>query len=102
MNGTFEELIASEEPILIEFYTDWCEPCRKMDPHLNALKDEFGDDLEILKIDADKNKTLKKYLKIQSIPTFILYQRGQQLWRQAGGLPAEKLYQIIREKIRFR
>ncbi|PQA58660.1 thioredoxin family protein [Siphonobacter curvatus] len=101
MNGTFEEIIASDEPVLLEFYTDWCKPCKKMAPELNAVKDIFGDDLTIIKIDAEKNMGLKKHLKVDSVPTLILYQKGKQLWRQAGGIYADKLERVIREKVRF-
>ncbi len=101
MNGTFEEIINSEEPVLLEFYTDWCKPCKKMAPHLDTVAEIFGEDLTIIKIDAEKNMTLKKHLKVDSVPTLILYQRGKLLWRQAGGIYADKLERVIREKVRF-
>lgn len=101
MNGSFEEVIQSEEPVLLEFYTEWCVPCKKMAPQLREVAETFGEDLTIIKIDAEKNTALKKHLKVEDVPTLLLYQRGKLLWRQSGGVYADKLERIIREKVKF-
>lgn len=91
----FEELIASETLVLIDFYATWCSPCRAMHPILEELKREKGKQLRIAKIDVDKHELLAASLRIQSIPTLILYQKGQTLWRKSGVTPLEELKEII-------
>ena len=80
MDNKFEELIASETLVLIDFYATWCGPCRTMHPILEELKKEKGERLRIAKIDVDKHENLATSLRIQSIPTLILYKKGQILW----------------------
>ena len=100
MNGNFQQLIASDKPVLVDFFAEWCGPCKMMDPYLKAVKDKMGEDLTIVKIDIDKNPALASQLKIQSVPTMVLYQRGQQLWRQSGVLSAQQIEQVVRQNTR--
>ena len=92
---SFEELIASETPVLVDFYATWCGPCRTMHPILEELKKEKGESLRIAKIDVDKHDELASRLRIQSIPTLMLYQRGNLLWRQSGALTLANLKEVI-------
>lgn len=95
MDNKFEELIASETLVLIDFYATWCGPCRTMHPILEELKKEKGERLRIAKIDVDKHENLTTSLRIQSIPTLILYKKGQILWRKSGVTPLGELKEII-------
>lgn len=82
--GAFEKLIQSEKPLLIDFYADWCGPCKVFAPILAEIKDELGDSARIIKIDVDKNPAISKKLNIMSIPTTHLYQRGELKWEVSG------------------
>lgn len=81
---TFKEIIASEKPVLIDFYADWCGPCKAFAPVLVQLKEEMGDSVQIMKIDVDKNQELSVKLSVRNIPTVMIYQNGEQKWRSTG------------------
>ncbi|SFB85534.1 thioredoxin 1 [Flexibacter flexilis DSM 6793] len=95
MATSFSELIKSPTPTLVDFYADWCGPCRAMKPILEQVKDSVGDNANIIKIDVDKNPKVAAAYQVQSIPTLILFQNGQVKWRQAGVVQAAQLKQII-------
>lgn len=92
----FNDLIKGDRPVLVDFYADWCGPCRMMPPILKELKRVLGDSVEVIKIDVDKNKQLASNMKIQSIPTLILYKKGQIVWRQSGVPSATALIDKVR------
>ncbi len=83
-SSSFEKLISSEKPIMIDFYADWCGPCKVVAPILEELKEELGDTVRIIKIDVDKNQAISQKLQVQSIPTMMIYQNGELKWRTAG------------------
>ncbi len=89
---SFKSLIASEKPVVIDFYADWCGPCKVFSPILQELKKELGDAVQVVKIDVDKNQELSGKLGVQSIPTVMIFQGGELKWRAAGvqTLPALK------------
>ncbi len=91
MKSKFETLINSETPVLIDFYADWCAPCKMMPPILKELKNSMGDKIRIVKIDTEKNQALSTQLGIRSIPTLVVFQKGKEVWRQAGVLQAHQL-----------
>lgn len=94
----FNELINVEEPVLVDFSAEWCGPCKMLAPILKELAQKMGDRVKIIKIDVDKNQSLASQLKVQSVPTLILYQHGKVLWRQSGVHSAQQLESIIRQK----
>lgn len=89
---TFKELISSDKPVLIDFYAEWCGPCKAFAPVLDNLKHEMGDSVNIVKIDVDKNQELSVKLQVSSIPTVMIYQNGEVKWRKVGSqsLPVMK------------
>ena len=82
--GSFKSLINSEKPVLIDFYADWCGPCKVLGPIVKDLKSDFGDKIIVVKIDTEKNQSLSSKLGIRSIPTLIIYQKGEIVWRASG------------------
>ena len=98
MNNTFDNIINSEKPVLIDFFGTWCGPCQTLAPILKQVKDSIGDRISIIKIDVDKNQELATKYQVRGVPTMILYQNGNQLWRQSGVLSKDEIIKIILEK----
>ena len=96
---TFQQLIASNPTVLVDFYADWCGPCKMMKPILEELKRLMGEDVKIVKIDVDRNPAASGAFEIQGIPTLVLFRNGKQVWRQSGVVPAQQLQQIIQSHL---
>ncbi|TDH25648.1 thioredoxin [Segetibacter sp. 3557_3] len=95
---TLGDIIQGETPVLVDFYAEWCGPCKMMKPVLEELRQKMGDKIRILKIDIDRNQAISNSLQISGVPTLILYKKGQQLWRQSGVVNARQLESIIQQK----
>lgn len=93
--GKFQEIIAGNTPVLVDFFAEWCGPCKMMKPVLEDLKRKLGDKIVILKVDVDKNESMAAAYRIQSVPTLMLWKNGQIAWRQSGALPLHELDQIL-------
>ena len=91
----FDELINSEKPVLVDFYATWCGPCRMMMPILNELEQKVGSKANFLKVDVDENEDLSLRYNVQSVPTLMIFKKGELLWRETGVRPAHLLEHIL-------
>jgi thioredoxin 1 len=92
---TFNELVKSEKLILVDFSAEWCGPCKMMAPMLKELAGKIGDKAKIVKIDIDQNRQVAESLRINAVPTLILFKDGQIAWRQSGIVPVNALEKLI-------
>lgn len=93
--SSFSEIINQSKPVLIDFYADWCGPCKMMSPVLKQVKDNLGERVTIVKIDVDKNQELASKYQVRGVPTLMLFKNGKQLWRQSGVLQKDEIINII-------
>ena len=91
----FKELIQSPKPVLVDFYAEWCGPCQIMKPRLLDVAERMGEKAKIVEIDVDREKELAERYRIQSVPTFIIFKNGEQLWRQSGAISTIALIQLL-------
>jgi thioredoxin 1 len=97
MAKKFSELIQSDTPTLVDFFAEWCGPCKIMQPVLQEVKSLVGDKATVIKIDVDNNPNVVKAYSIQGVPTFILFRNGEIKWRQSGVVSANNLEEIINQ-----
>jgi thioredoxin 1 len=99
MATAFSDIIKSETPTLVDFFAEWCGPCKMMKPVLEELKSKVGEKVKIIKVDVDKNPQLASELQIQGVPTLILFKGGKIQWRQSGVVLVRQLEAVVNPHI---
>ncbi|MEY4852710.1 MAG: thioredoxin [Bacteroidota bacterium] len=95
----FKSIINSEVPVLIDFYADWCGPCRVLSPEVQKAAKLLGNTAKVLKINVDKNPAVSQAYRIQSIPTLMIFKNGQLLWRKSGTMSAHQISETVKKFI---
>jgi len=95
MKSNFESILKSDVPVLVDFFADWCGPCKVLAPILKDVKQELAESIKIVKIDVDKNQALAAKYQVRGVPTMLLFKNGKQVWRQSGVLQKTDIINII-------
>lgn len=96
---TFQDIIQGEKPVLVDFYATWCGPCKSMSPIVESVGKEVQGRARVLKIDVDKNQALANQFQIRAVPTFVIFKKGQVVWRQPGGADKNTLLVQIQQHV---
>ena len=91
-----DEVLSNTKPVLVDFWAEWCGPCKMMQPILEQVSQQLGDQVRIVKIDVDRNQQLASQLQVSSVPTLAIFKNGEIVWRQPGVQPAN----VLSEKLK--
>ena len=100
MNAKFQNIINSKRPVLVDFYADWCGPCKKVPAILKEVKEDLKESVRIIKVNVDKNPFIATQYKIRSIPTLIVFKNGSPHWTGVGVRDASEIKEILRKCIK--
>jgi len=93
--SSFQEIISAEQPVLVDFFAEWCGPCKTLAPILKQFAVTYTDKVKVIKVDIDKNPNIAAQFGIQSVPTIILFKSGKAVWRQSGVVTLPYLKEAI-------
>ena len=96
---TFQEIINQNKPVLVDFFATWCGPCKTQAPILDEVKQTLGDQVSIIKLDVDQNQQVAAQYQVRSVPTLIIFKKGEIKWKQAGVFPSAELNKILKSFI---
>ena len=99
-DGSFEaDVLKSSQPVLVDFWAEWCGPCRAIAPTLEELATDMQGKVTVAKINIDENPATPNKYRVQGIPTLMLFKNGQVAATKVGGLPKSKLYEWVKSVI---
>lgn len=93
---SFQQLIQSSDPVLVDFYADWCGPCKAMQPVIQQVAQEVKGKARVIKINIDQARDAASYYNVSAVPTLMLFKNGKAIWRHAGMIDKHSLLQTIR------
>lgn len=96
MQGNFNSIIQSATPVLVDFYADWCQPCKIQSPILHELARELQGRLRVIQVNVDRNPEISNRYRVQSIPTLMLFKQGNMVWKHSGVLPKHQLLEVVK------
>lgn len=96
MKASFQDIIQSARPVLIDFFATWCGPCQYQAPILEEVASEMGEGARILKIDVDRNQAVAAQYGVRSVPTLMIFKGGEVMWREAGVKEKEQLVTLLK------
>ena len=94
-SGRLETVLSGSKPVLLEFYADWCGPCRMVGPEVEKLAGEVRGKAEVMRFNVDENRELAAKHGVSSIPCFIVFKQGRETARQVGAIPPEMMRSMI-------
>lgn len=97
--NNFSKIISQDKPVLVDFFAEWCGPCKMMSPILKEVKDALGDKISIIKIDVDKNQPLASKYQVRGVPTLLIFKDGAQVWRQSGVVQKNELIMLLQSHL---
>ncbi len=97
--GSFKDIINSDQPVLVDFFAEWCGPCKTMFPILKEVTEKVQGKAKVIKIDVDKNQQAANVYQVRGVPTLVLFKNGKQLWRQSGVFQTNELVNLINQHI---
>jgi len=95
----FGQLIDVSKPVLLDFFTDWSEMSKAMNPVLRDVAAAIGDKGKVIKINVDKNEELANALRVNGVPTLMIYKGGEMVWRQNGEQDANTLISLMSQHV---
>lgn len=97
---TFKDLIQSDKPVLVDFYADWCGPCKAMSPVISEVARNVQGKARVIKVDIDKSVDAARAYQVQAVPTFIIFRNGAVQWRHSGMLDKNTLMNALMSAVR--
>lgn len=97
--NTFQQLIEGDLPVLVDFYADWCGPCKQMNPILEETSKLLGKKVKVIKVNVDRNSSAANKFQVRGVPTLILFHQGKILWRHSGTLATSQLVHTVEKNL---
>ncbi|RED43652.1 thioredoxin [Winogradskyella eximia] len=97
MKGDFNKIVNGNIPVLVDFHAEWCGPCKAQSPIIKELAQEVGGKVRVIKIDIDKNQAIAQRYNVRGVPTLVLFNEGQIVWRQSGVQSKSQLLSVIKQ-----
>ncbi len=94
---SFQQIIKGETPVLVDFYAEWCGPCKAMAPMLVQFQKEMGNKVRVIKVDVDRNPEAAASFRVQAVPTLMLFKSGNIAWKHSGAVPVQTLKEAVKK-----
>jgi thioredoxin 1 len=92
----YDALLKTDKIVLVDFYADWCGPCKKMKPSIEEIAEEMKDKVVVVRIDADQNPDICKELSVDALPTLFVYKKGIMMWQNVGYVEKEEIVKYLK------